>query len=252
MKKQFGFAILILALLFSGCAAASTQKSYEVAPAAPPAYGADYAAREEMEAAPQEAFAYGDQGGVERLVIRNANLTIIVEQPGQAMSQVARMAESMGGYVVGSNLYKTYSGNNREIPEANITVRVPADQLNNALDQIKALVKDPSKDVRAETISGQDVTREYTDLNSRLVNLEEAEKQMREIMASATKTEDVLSVHMQLTHVRGEIEMIKGQIRYYREAAALSAISVIIQSQESVQPLEIGGWQPVGGGGGGG
>jgi heme/copper-type cytochrome/quinol oxidase subunit 2 len=35
-------------------------------------------------------------------------------------------------------------------------------------------------------------------------------------------------------------------MKYYEESARLSAINVTIQAQESVAPLTIGGWQPVG------
>jgi hypothetical protein len=118
--------------------------------------------------------------------------------------------------------------------------------LNEALVQVKKLVKDPTKDVKSETISGQDVTKEYTDLQSRLTNLQQAEAQLREIMASATKTEDVLSVYNQLTQIREQIEVIKGQIKYYEESSLMSSIAIVIQAQAAVQPLEVGGWQPVG------
>ena len=134
-----------------------------------------------------------------RLVIRNANLTIVVDDPGQAMDSISSMAETMQGFVVTSNLFKTTTPKGKEVPEANITIRVPAARLNEAMGTIKKLVKDPEKDVRAENVSGQDVTKEFTDLNSRLKNLEQTEAQLREIMGSATKTEDVLSVYQQLT-----------------------------------------------------
>jgi hypothetical protein len=65
-------------------------------------------------------------------------------------------------------------------------------------------------------------------------------------MASATKTEDVLNVFQQLTAIREQIEVTKGQIQYYEESAALSQIAVLIRAEAAVQPLEIGGWQPVG------
>jgi len=76
--------------------------------------------------------------------------------------------------------------------------------------------------------------------------LEDTEAQLREIMASAVKTEDVLRVYNELSRIRGEIEMVKGQIQYYDQAAALSAISVTLVTDEAVQPLTIGGWQPAG------
>ena len=63
------------------------------------------------------------------------------------MSKISRMSETMGGFVVTSNLYKTYTENGVEVPEATITVRVPAEKLAAALDEIKGLVKDPDQDI---------------------------------------------------------------------------------------------------------
>ena len=114
------------------------------------------------------------------------------------------------------------------------------------MDQIKALVKDPKTDITSENVSGQDVTKEYVDLQSQLTNLEQAETQLQKIMDLATKTEDVMMVYNQLVQVRQQIEMIKGQMKYYEDSARLSAINVTIQAQESVAPLTIGGWQPGG------
>jgi hypothetical protein len=95
-------------------------------------------------------------------------------------------------------------------------------------------------------VNSQDVTAEYTDLNSKLVNLEAAEKQLQEIMDSANRTEDVLSVYSQLVATREQIEVIKGQMKYYEQSAALSAISVQLIANAAMQPITIGGWQPVG------
>ncbi|HMN62584.1 MAG TPA: DUF4349 domain-containing protein, partial [Anaerolinea sp.] len=126
------------------------------------------------------------------------------------------------------------------------TIRVPAERLDDAMNQIKALVPDPTTDILAENVTGQDVTKDYTDLKSRLVNLENTEKQLQKIMDQATKTEDVLAVYNQLVSVREQIEVIKGQIKYYEESAALSMIAVTLKSKAGIEPLSIGGWQPVG------
>jgi hypothetical protein len=56
----------------------------------------------------------------------------------------------------------------------------------------------------------------------------------------------VLNVYNQLVQVREQIEVIKGQIKYYEQSAALSSISVELIADEAVQPLEIGGWRPDG------
>ena len=182
----------------------------------------------------------------ERIVIKNADLSIVVDDPGSSMEKITKMAEEMGGFVVDSYLYKTTTNNGVEVPEATITVRIPADQLTDALEEIKGLVNNPKEDILSENISGQDVTKEYTDLKSRLRNLEEAETKLIEIMDEAYNTEDVLSVYYELERIGADIEVIKGQIQYYEEASALSAISIQILAHESVAPLTIGKWQPAG------
>jgi len=181
---------------------------------------------------------------VERIVIKNASLSIVVLDPSSAMQSIANTAEGMGGFVVNSNIYKTTTNQGLEVPIANITVRVPVEKLDQALIQIKALVDDPDIDILNEDISGQDVTSEVTDLESRLRNLEAAEEQLLKIMDDAYRTEDVIIVFRELTSVREEVEMIQGQIKYYRESAQLSAVSVYLQAKAAVEPITIGKWQP--------
>lgn len=247
MTKRLVFVLLALMLMLSACSSAA---------ATPDSYNRDTnKAMENAEGAPalaQSADAENPNGqtnstsGAERLVIRNATLSLVVVDPAKAMDSITKMAEQMNGFVVSSNLYKTSTSEGLEVPIADITVRVPAEKLNDALTQIKSLVEDANIDILNENISGQDVTKEYTDLKSRLTNLENAEKQLQKIMDNAVKTEDVLNVYNQLIQIREQIEVIKGQIKYYEESAAMSAISVNLRSKASVKPLTIGGWQPVG------
>jgi hypothetical protein len=177
-----------------------------------------------------------------RMVIKNANLSIVVEEPGITLEAISKMAEELGGFVVSSNLYRTQTANGLEVPQANINIRVPSEKLDQALMEIKS----GAGQILNENVSGQDVTQEYTDLESRLRNLERAEDQLTKIMEQAWETEDVLSVYNRLVEVQEQIELIKGQMKYYEQSAALSSISINIQANEAVQPLKIGNWQPVG------
>jgi len=184
----------------------------------------------------------GGSQSIERMVIRNAELSIVVEDPSQMMDDISRLAADMGGYVVSSNLFQVKTDRGQEVPRARITIRVPAEDLDQALQDIKA----GAGRILSESVSGQDVTREYTDLQSRLRHLENTEKKLTEIMDEAADTEDVLQVYNRLVNVQEEIEVVKGQMQYFEQSARLSSISVTIQANEAVQPLEIGGWQPVG------
>jgi hypothetical protein len=49
-----------------------------------------------------------------------------------------------------------------------------------------------------------------------------------------------------LTQVREQIEVIKGQMKYYEESTAMSSIEITVKSKSAIAPLSIGGWQPAG------
>jgi hypothetical protein len=149
----------------------------------------------------------------------------------------------MEGFVVSANLFQRELDSGETVSQASITIRVPAERLNDTIEQIK---NQSNQDPLSESRESQDVTRDYTDLQSRLRNLESAEAQLQKIMDTATKTEDVLSVYNQLVQVREQIEVIKGQIIYLESSAALSAINVELIADKAVQPLTVGGWQPAG------
>jgi hypothetical protein len=250
MFKKSIFFILIATLALTACAPAlrDSQTANEGESYAVGGGGAASVAATAAPAAPQEAADAANSGAgqralVERLVIKNANLSLVVKEPVASVNSITTLAESVGGFVVNSNVYQTSTdaaGN--KIMQADIAIRVPADKLQTVLDQIKGM----AVTVNSENISGQDVTAEYTDLESRLRNLESAEAQLQKIMDGATKTEDVLAVYNQLVYIREQIEQVKGQMQYYREAAAMSLISISLIPDALSQPIEVGGWKPQG------
>lgn len=197
----------------------------------------DFANEEQPMGAPQDGQV------LERLVIKNAQLSLVVADTTASLASIANLAEGLGGFVVSSNTYQaSLDAAGNKLVYGNITIRVPAEKLNEVLTQLKG----QAVEVRSENVSGQDVTAEYTDLESRLTNLTAAEAQLQKIMEDANKTEDVLTVYNQLVAIRGEIESVKGQMKYYREAAALSAVSIELVPDAANQPIVVAGWQPQG------
>jgi Domain of unknown function (DUF4349) len=207
---------------------------------APPVLEAP-AAPESAVSSAQDALNTTGQAAQERLVIENADLTIVIKDPKSRMKEISDLAKQMGGYVVSSNLYQDTS-TGKEVPQASIVIRVPSEKLDEAL----AKIKEGAVDVPHENRSGQDVTSQYVDLQSQLKAKQAAEKKLLEIMDQATRAEDVLAIYLQVQTVQTEIEQLKGQIKYLEESAALSAISVQLIAEESTQPIEVGPWKPEG------
>ncbi len=188
----------------------------------------------EEEAAPAPQSEIPNQ---ERLIIRTANLSLIISDTDESIKTITEMVESNGGWVVGSNVYE-YS----DLKRGSITVRIPSTGFNSAI----AAFKDLAIDVTNESISGQDVTDEFVDISLRLENLEATADRVRSFLDDATEVEDALAVNRELSRLEGEIELLKGRREYLSQSAQFSTITIELIPDALNQPIEIAGWQPRG------
>ena len=83
-------------------------------------------------------------------------------------------------------------------------------------------------------------------MQSRLHNLEQASDELTKMYDKAVKAEDILAIYNQKMQVTEQIEVLKGQIKYYEDASATSSIAVTINAKSTVQPVTVAGWQPTG------
>jgi hypothetical protein len=180
--------------------------------------------RTEDPAAPQQQSPNAPP--VERKIIRNATLTLEVEQPSKAMQRIASIAEARGGFVVTSDSRQQTSGKGERAYEViTVELRVPAAQFDAALADIRAA----GGSVTAQKITGKDVTEEYIDLEARLRTQRALEAQLLEIMKKADSVADAINVQRELSNVRTEIERVEGRRRFLENQSSLSTISVTLQ-----------------------
>lgn len=164
---------------------------------------------------------------IERKIIRNGKLTIETDSPAAGQSKVTSIAESLGGFVITSE-FKQVSTTSGET--VTITVRVPANQFNEALEKIRTT----GDRVLSENVTGQDVTEEFLDLEARIKTQKALEAQFLEIMKQAKNVSDALEVQSQIANVRTEIERMEGRKRFLQNQASLSTIIVILQGPPPV------------------
>lgn len=214
-------ALLILALSFA-C------KNEEASVASPKAADTGVAVTEQQKAA------------FPRMIVRTANVKIVVADTAKTVDAITQSIEAQGGYVAGSHIWR-----DGELLRATLTLRVPSDKLTPTLTAIRTF----AKRVENETISSEDVSQEYVDLESQLRNLEATETELRELMTdirkNAKKAQEVLEIHQQITAIRAQIEQIKGRMRYLGQVTSLSAVSLEIAPNLIAQPVVQPGWQPV-------
>jgi hypothetical protein len=163
----------------------------------------------------------------ERMIVRNGDMSLVVEDVLEARDEIAQLAERLGGYVVNSNIY------GEEETRGSISIRVPSDKFDQALAELRSL----AVRVTSESTSTEDITEEYVDLQSRLRNAEATESQYLALLDKATRVEDILAIYESLSQIRYEIEQIKGRIQYLERTSAMSLISINLEPAITLRPL---------------
>jgi len=193
---------------------------------------------QEMSEVGTSAVSNVDKQAQNRMIIRSGILSIITKDVRKSVEDVSTYIATVGGYVVNSSIEGT-----ADAPSATIEVRVPVDKFSQAIDSIKKT----GIRVTDESTSGEDVTEDYTDTQSRIKNLQASEAQFQEIMKQAIKVSDVLEVQRQLERVRGEIEVAQGHAQYLEKSAKLSTITAYFAIDEGELPVidPINEWNPL-------
>ncbi len=177
------------------------------------------------------------QPPVERLVIKNADLSMEVSSVRDAESSIRTRVGELGGYIVRVET----SGTDSDQMTARITFRVPADRFEEALAGVQGL----AQKVHSRSVSGDDVTEEFVDLDARLRNLEATRDRLITLLDQATRVEDALQVNSALSDVQGEIEQIRGRMQYLQRSAALSTVNVYLMPVPVIPIVSAGSWHPL-------
>jgi hypothetical protein len=203
---------------------------------APAASSADSTASQNL---PASAGVQASPYQQNRMIIKNGEMTLLVADTDRAIDQATGVAVDSGGYIVSS---KTWLQDGYKY--ASLTMGIPSDQFEVAQRRLRGL----ALEVQNDTASGQDVSQEYVDLQSRLTNLEATAARIREFLDKATKVADALEVNQQLSDVEGQIEQVKGRMQFLKDRSAFSTIALTLNPQvptptPSPIPTPVA-WQP--------
>ncbi len=200
----------------------------------------DKAAEDEFYRAEQSTANAGPMATIDRLIIRNGDINVEVEDTRQAHDDIEDMVLGMreqGAFVLSSS---EQGGESEQNPYISMVIRVPAESFDNVMDRIA----DMAVVVNSRNESADDVTEEYFDLGNRLESMEAARLRLLQIMENADTTEDLLVAEQQLTQRETEIESIKGRMQYLEESAQLSRINISLQPYHLAQPIDTR-WKPL-------
>jgi len=233
MKRLItGLFLVVLLLVPVACAAPPTPAPMPAPRPAPAPAPAQYAKGAPAPVinipppAPEGAMAVSEveqSWAGERMIVRTAEMSLIVNDVAVALDRITKLAEGFDGYVVSSTKWKE-----EERLVGIIAIRVPAEDFGTVMGALRGL----AVDVTHEDTSSKDVTEEYVDLSAKLKNLEATEEQYLRLMEKAERVEDILDVQRELSKTRGEIEQTKGRMQYLERTSATSLIRVQLNQAE--------------------
>jgi hypothetical protein len=142
------------------------------------------------------------------------------------VNRIGTLANAMGGITSRSNV--VHVGGR----VGTIVIRVPSARFQPTLIQIGTFGQ-----VQSQLVQSQDVTREFVDLNARLVNLRDQERVLRRLMNRASTVSGSILVESQLTQVQLQIEELTGRVLYLQNRASLSTIAVTVVEAGAKPPV---------------
>ncbi len=152
------------------------------------------------------------------VLLRQAHCRLEVEDMDHELNRIQFLVSEYQGFVSDLNIQ-----NNNWNREATFLLRVPAKHFQSTLDTIKAY----AKKMDYQRISTQDVTEEYVDISSRLETKKQVRDRYVDILRNKAKTvEEILLAEEKIRYLQEEIEAKEGRLRYLKDRAAMSTITV--------------------------
>jgi hypothetical protein len=214
-------ALLLSALALSGCAAGSDQVASDSGGSAP------VVAPESSEMVAGDSAVTRD---ADRQVIVTGWMTVTVEQPLDAADEAARIAESVGGRVDGR---QEIAPNDYDRGSATLTLRLPADGLNETIDKLKQLGT-----VQEVSLNSSDVTMVTQDLDARIEALRASIDRLLALVGTATDTESLIALETAISDRQAQLESLEAERRYYSDQIALSTITLNLISPADTPATE--------------
>lgn len=151
------------------------------------------------------------------MIVRTAELTLTTKDFDKAHAGAEEILNRHGGYI-GELTVNSPANSGRTLTA---TFRVPAEQLDAAMAELKKLGR-----VESESQSGEEVTQQYVDLQARLDNARHTEQRLSALLRDRTgKLSDVLAFEKEIDRVRGEIESMEAQRKSLAKQVSYATLS---------------------------
>ncbi len=224
-------AVLVCSLL-TACGASSKSQAFDMAEA-------EAAPMEEQSAMANGAMLTEDSGAASTALPDSRKWIITVHMSAETDDLDALSAaldekvSQMEGYLEDQNVYNGSAYSSRRYRSADMTVRIPAEKVDQFTEEVAGISNVVSKEKSLE-----DVTLNYVATENRVNALQIEEARLLELLAKAENMSDLLEIEARLTDVRYELENHGSQLRLYDNKIDYATIYLHINEVREYTPVE--------------
>lgn len=244
MKKKWmkGFTVVMACLLLAGCGSSASKNTTAESAAYDRAAGYDTGNLYAEEAAVEEALEASGTGGTSdpvavqdtsRKLIRNVDLEVETESFDELLRTIESKTAAAGGYIEASYTYNGSLYYGKENRNANLTLRIPAGELDGFLSQVGEVSNIIS---RNENIT--DVTLQYVDMESHKNALKTEQDRLLDLLEKAESVEDIITIESRLSEVRYQLESMESQLRTMDNQVSYSTVYLYINEVARLTPVQ--------------
>jgi len=241
MKRRVALLIAPI-LILAACSAGAASNTTFTTTAAALGEGDD--GRDRAEEGLDE-YQVGVVPPTDRKVIYDATMQLEDAETRATFERLTALVQGSGGFVSAATVQEVEEEDDQ--PFISMTVRVPADRLTATLTAIRQ----EADRVVSESLSSQDVTEEFVDIEAQLRNLRALETELLALLAELRDNVDadpskLLQVFDQIRQTRGEIERLEGRKQLLENLVAMATLEIGISPSPSSAPI-VGEptWEPL-------
>ncbi|WP_283451491.1 DUF4349 domain-containing protein [Cryobacterium sp. PH31-L1] len=215
--------VLLTALLLAGC---TTNSGSSVSGDSSGSVSGGGAPEQGDKASDLVTGTTGDVNTSSRDVITTGSLSITATDPVKASDSAVTITEQAGGRV---DSRSENPATDVQPASANLTLRIPSDELDHTLKELKSLGT-----LNFVTLTAQDVTQQSQDLDARITALTTSVDRLLALMASATTTADLISIESALSSRQSELESLQSQRDYLADQIDYSTVQLELVAEGTV------------------
>lgn len=184
------------------------------------------------------------EASTDQKLIKRVNMDAETEDLEALLPQLMAEISALGGYVESQEIYNGSSVASYRYRNARLTIRVPAENLDGLVQQVKG-----ASNVVSYNESVEDVTLAYVDMETRILVLETERDRLLELMDQAETMSDLLEIEARLTQVRSNLESINSQLKVLANQVSYATIELYINQVKAYTEVEEQTvWQRIGSG----